>query len=416
MINQDEAAFLTEITELLGACETPRASEAVQHELKTVAGHESLLFASHQLVAETEKLLSSISTSTNTRSLELSERRKAQNANAAKRRLKYCKKIESEREQLKRQEKELVVELAELQAKNQVIFEKTQTMPVWKAIATRQLQSRLEAEAERRRLRATVTTRSKLLQELGEKLQRHLVPLHPVEMNSIMIEPDDTVLFERYLQEMDGAYGQVSSILHAWGVNDAPLYSFRPDAKQLRDGNVEYFESLSSQMTPFNFQKTGDALWKSLRLLHQRKSRHYQYVSNPENTLAVKFRIPGQSSAAGQTDLLVRMVFSRRIEAGQTVILWRAHTQGEGEISDFQADETGWSVVRPTDTCTRKAIGMPTASLTFIRFIPNGKETGDKTKVGKFLKLAETSGNEDGSELARMMESLLLDDSLGIRP
>ncbi|KAG7375196.1 hypothetical protein PHYPSEUDO_002661 [Phytophthora pseudosyringae] len=55
---------------------------------------------------------------------------------------------------------------------------------------------------------------------------------------------------------------------------------------------------------------------------------------------------------------------------------------------------------------------MPTAILTFIRFIPSEvAHRCGKKKVGQFLELAETSGNEDGSDIVRMMESLLLDDS-----
>lgn len=130
------------------------------------------------------------------------------NANAAKRRLKYCTKIQNERQLLRQQEKELLIELAELQtmkSENQRIFERTKTMPVWQAIATRQLQSRLVA-----------ATRKKFLQELGEKVQQHLYGSNntlqdggAVEHAAPPIGPDDAALFDRYLQEVDVAYNQV---------------------------------------------------------------------------------------------------------------------------------------------------------------------------------------------------------------
>lgn len=184
----------------------------------------------------------------------------------------------------------------------------------------------------------------------------------------------------------------------------------------MRDENVEYYESLNLQLIPFNPQKSGGALWQSMCRLHHRKSRHYEGVSNPENSLAVKLRIVGQTDSLGSSNLLIRMVFRKRVEAGQTTVLWRAHTQGEGMLSDFQSDETGWSVIRPTDSATKSAVGMPTEILTFVRFIPNGEATGgDKIKVGQFFKLAETSGNEDGTEIVRMIESLLLDDDRSTR-
>lgn len=424
MIHPDEAAFLSEISELLGDFETPPGSELVRHE--PTAGPEGLLSASHQLVAETEALLSSCSTPSSdenktARDQTSAERRKLRNANAAKRRLKYCKKIENERGQLKQQEKELSGELAELQAEQNERQVVTRSMPVWQAVATRQLQSWLLAEAERRRLRELVGTRTQLLRELGEKVQQHLQGAHRSDnadgKSTPPLTPDDIALFERYLHvdDMDVAYSQVGGILHAWGVRDASLASFHPDSKRLCDGDVEYYESLHLQQVPFNSQQTGAALWQAMRLQHQQKCRRqYLSVPDPENTLAFKFRVPGQAGSDESSSLMIHIVLRNWFEDGQTVILWRAHTQGEGKLSHIQADETGWSVVRPTDAHTRRELGMPTAILTFIRFIPRGETHGaeeDKSNMGQFLQLAEASGNKDGSEIVRLMESLLLDDA-----
>ncbi|KAG3052319.1 hypothetical protein PI125_g26182 [Phytophthora idaei] len=316
MIRPDEAAFLSEMSELLGDCEAPAAPEAVRHEPTTVTGPEGLLFTSHRLVAETEALLSSCSTpssKTLQRTETLAERRKIRNANAAKRRLKYCKKIENEREQLRQQEKELAVELVELQAKQSERHVETRSMPVWQAIATRQLQSRVAAEAELRRLRDIVATRTKLLRELGEKVQLHLQGAHQDDRDAGQsgppLTPEDTVLFERYLREMDEAYNQVGSILNAWGVRGASLASFHPDSKRLHDGNVEYYESLGVQLTPFNSQQTGSALWQAMRLFHRQKCRlQYRGVSDPENMFAVKFRVPDSEKSA---NLMIRIVLRK---------------------------------------------------------------------------------------------------------
>ncbi|ETK72769.1 hypothetical protein L917_19935, partial [Phytophthora nicotianae] len=419
MIHPDEAAFLSEISELLGDFETPTAAEAIRHVPTAVASPAGLLSASHQLVAETEALLSSCSTPSSeenktSRNQTLAERRKIRNANAAKRRLKYCKKIENERELLKQQAKELAGELVELQAKQSERHVVTPSMPVWQAVAIRQLQSRLKAEAERRRLREIVATRTKLLRELGEKVQQHLQGAHQEDRTGegTPLTAEDKTLFEKYLQDMDVAYSQVGSILTAWGVLNTSLASFHPDPKRLNDGNAEYYESLGVQLTPFNSQQTGTALWQSMRLRHQQKCRlQYRGVSDPENMLAVKFRVEDSDKPAS---LVIRIVLRKWVEDEQAVILWRAHTQGEGELSHFHADETGWSVVRPTDVKTHKELGMPTAILTFIRFIPHGEAAGareDTANIEQFLQLAETSGNEDGSEIVRMMESLLLDDA-----
>ncbi|KAK1929822.1 hypothetical protein P3T76_014668 [Phytophthora citrophthora] len=175
--NSDEVAFLSEISALLDTCDPPVPSEVTLQEATVAAGPDNLLLASHQLVAETEALLSSCNglKTSGDRTVQVSggktqaDRRKIRNANAAKRRLKYCKKVEDERQLLRQQEKELSTELIKLQAaksETQLIFERTKTMPIWRAIATRQLQSRIVAETERRRLRDAVATSTKVLQEL----------------------------------------------------------------------------------------------------------------------------------------------------------------------------------------------------------------------------------------------------------
>ncbi|KAL3666164.1 hypothetical protein V7S43_008952 [Phytophthora oleae] len=186
-------------------------------------------------------------------------------------------------------------------------------MPVWRPIATRQLQSRVVAEAERRRLRNIVAASTKVLQELGEKVQEHLTGAIKEDGgagdNALLLEPDDENLFDRYIQDIESEFNQVDSILQAWGANEAPLASFHPDARQLTDGSVEYYDNLSVQLVPFNSEQTGVAMWQALRLLHQQKGRpHYESESGTENTIAVKFRVPGDSDSG---DLLIRILLRK---------------------------------------------------------------------------------------------------------
>ncbi|GMF40804.1 unnamed protein product [Phytophthora lilii] len=410
MISDLDTAFVSELWELLGEGEPPVAA------VQPPCGQEGLLLASSQLVAETEALVSSCSSSPQetgddgvsetlsqdatpakaAKSQTLAERRKNRNANAAKRRLKYTKKVENERQQLKQQEKELSAELAELQAKQTEtnwIQEKTRSMPVWRAIATRQLQGRLVAEEERRRLRSAVASRKKLLQELGGKVQQHLYGARDILQMAV-----------------DTAFAEIDDILRAKRVDQAPLSSFCPDPKHSRDRGIEYFENLEVQLVPFDFRQTGNALWQSMRIVHQEKTRQqYLDVDDNENVI-VKFRVKNQTDSS---KMLVWMVLQRRVEPDRTIILWRAHSKGEGELSDLHADDSGWSVVRPTDTVTKSTVAMPAAILNFVRFFPKGSTTGvdqERKEAEQFLRLAETSGYEQGADILRMMESLLLDD------
>ncbi|KAJ8552526.1 hypothetical protein ON010_g10021 [Phytophthora cinnamomi] len=410
-------AFLSELSVLLAGnpLQAPPAGGA----------HDALLLASNQLIEETEALLSSCSsspegtsadntqpervcdarTTPEAKSQVLDERQKVRNANAAKRRLKYAKKVKDEKEQL-------VAKLAGLKAtksENKWIMERTRSMPVWRAIATRQLQGRLVAETERRRLRELVAARATLIHELGEKMRRHLqgsgVSMDETEGQSAPpLEQEDVLLFDKYLLEVDTAFDGIDEVHRAWRVEDAPLSSVR--ARPSGEG-LKYFENLDVQLTPFDFRRTGDALWESMRLVHFRSDRQrYRSVVDLDSVIAVKFQVGNNCQDA--SNLIIRIVMKRRVEPERIVILWRAHTKGEGELNGIHADETGWSVVRPTDAESKSAVGMSTAILTFIRFVPYNAK-GCESKLAQFLKLAEFSGHEHGAEIVRSMESILLD-------
>lgn len=131
----------------------------------------------------------------------------------------------------------------------------------------------------------------------------------------------------------------------------------------------DYFENMDVQLTPFDFKQTGDALWEAMRRVHyQNGHQRYRSVAGLGDVVAVKFQV--RNKIQDESGLIIRIVMKRRIESGRIVILWRAHTQGYGELSNIHADETGWSVIHPTDAGTKSVVGMPTAILTFIRFIP----------------------------------------------
>lgn len=325
-----DAAFLSELSELLGD------SAEARYDAVATRGQEGLLLASHQLEAETEALLLSCSQETSDDGMaqlndtsptevargreQLVERRKTRKDNANKRRRKYNKKVEDERKLLKQQEQELSKELGELQAKqseNKWLLEKTKLILVWQAIATRQLQGRLVVEAKRRRLRDLVVRRTKLVQVLGEKMHEHLHSNAALlddgtsEESATLLEPNDSVLFERYLAEAGAAYEQIDNVLRAWRVDEAPLASCSPDPKYLRDGELEYVEKFDVQLVPFPFQQTGGGVWQSMRLFYRTKgSRRQQFksVADPENTIAYKFEVEGRNESGKLSNVLVWLV------------------------------------------------------------------------------------------------------------
>uniref|UniRef100_H3GPU3 Uncharacterized protein n=1 Tax=Phytophthora ramorum TaxID=164328 RepID=H3GPU3_PHYRM len=158
----EDDAFLPDMADFLRECDAlePPTEFQVGPDAKTAT--TDLLLDSHELIAETEALLATYSgaphiSSANvpanrtpvgantTHRTNADQRREIKNAQAAKRRLKYRAKLKNERQTLKDEEKSLSEELKHMQharKKAKSLQERSITAPVWKAIATRQMEGR----------------------------------------------------------------------------------------------------------------------------------------------------------------------------------------------------------------------------------------------------------------------------------
>lgn len=396
-------------------------------------GAKDLLVDSNKLLAETEALLAScggdepqrqeqhgVSTASEPISEEEKRRRKRLQQ-AAKRRSKYRAKLKNERQTLEQEEKTLSTELQSLQQvrkRIKVVRERSVAVPVWRAIATRQMEGRLVAEEQQRRLTSAVRNRATLIAEVGEMMQqklseskeRHAASQRAVCNSVVELDAEDTALYEEYLQDLDEIYSQTDAVFRAQGVEECPQYSYKLEQQRKNDGDVEYFDNLDVLLMPFEYEQTCSAMWRAMSLVHGRRDRrHYGGVTEPERTFAVKFLIACPREDGRPVDMLIHLVMRKYVEPTRMVIVWRALSEGQDEFSGMHSDETGWCVVRPVRTETDEVPVMPTIMQTFVRFVP--LHVGDnKPNVGQFTKLVLVSGEEDGAEVARMMQSLVLED------
>ncbi|GMF24373.1 unnamed protein product [Phytophthora lilii] len=431
----DTERFLADLTGFLN--ELAPASELQPAGVAPEA--PDLLVDSDQLLAETEALLSTCAPalaaessvparpadSDNTKALD-ERRREIKNAQAAKRRLKYRNKLKNERQTLLEQEKTLSEDLASLQhARKKVksLQEKSVTVPLWKGIATRQMEGRLVAEEQQRRLKSAVASRAKAIAEVKEAMRQELCGASCLNICAdagvvtkqeiLQLDADDVALFEDYLQDMDIVYAQTNQAFRDSGVEECPPTSYRVEPGRKWEGDTEYFESLDVLLIPFSYHQASSAMWQAMLRVHQQNDRqHYRGVADPDNTIAVKLPISCSREAGGSVNLLVHLVTRRYVEADRMVIVWRAMTEGEDEFSGMHSDETGWCVVRPNQAESAGYEKMQTIMQTFSRFVPVtvAARRADKAQADQFAKLVVTSGEEDGLEISRMMESLLLND------
>ncbi|KAE8996127.1 hypothetical protein PR003_g21840 [Phytophthora rubi] len=432
----DDESFLADLTDFLNSLQPP--TELQTHDGIAIEA-TALQLDNDQLLAESEALLASCDGSTSTASqvsiprdhqsadaegfkaLE-DQRRELRNKQAAKRRRKYHNKLKNERQTLQEQELTLSEELSELQRtrrkKTKLLQVKRVLDPVWEAIAARQMEGRSVAEEQQKRLKSAVASRQKVIREVGEMMRQQLCGVHSPQMcgansttdaNLRQLDADDIALFEDYLQDIDTVYAQTDEAFRGSGLEENPRTSYKVGPVRRRDGDVEFLESLDVLLVQHDFEQTCNAMWRAMVHVHRRQDRQqYRGVTDPDNTIAVKLRIPCPRDSGEPVDMLVHLVTRRYVEAGRVVIVWRAMTEGDDEFSGMHSDEFGWCVIRPNE---RKST-LPTVMATFARFVPMTVATHfeDKAHVDQFAKFVVTSGEEDGAEISRMMEALLLDD------
>lgn len=319
--------------------------------------------------------------------------------------------MKNEKKFLQEQVRHLSAELNELQnskKKCKVLDEKFAELPVWMAVALRQEQGLREAEEQKQRLLSAVANRDKLIRDVEitvEKLDESRDLPIPDDI------PADIALFEEYLQDMSDMYSQTDAVFYPFELEESPLVPYREGPNWRSIGGLQYVEFLDILPIPFTFEQTCTVMWKSILQTHGKEGRmHYTGVSDPDNTLAVSFRLVCQKESSAPVIFHVHFVTRRYVEAKRMVIVWKALTEGQGRFVGFHSDETGWSVVRSNDS--DDAAMMPTVMQTFVRYMPThvrGKSCKEKD-LENFATLVMESGEEDGVEAARLMESLMIDD------
>ncbi|KAG2511007.1 hypothetical protein JM18_008289 [Phytophthora kernoviae] len=131
-----------------------------------------------------------------------------------------------------------------------------------------------------------------------------------IHESDIQFVPDDVLLYDDYLQSMDAIYAQTDKVFQACGgVEKTPQFSFKSEPQRKQDGDVEYFENLDVLLIPYSFEQTCNAMWQSMLFVHRQKDRRqYSGVTDPENTIAVKFRIPCPREYGEPVNMLIHFV------------------------------------------------------------------------------------------------------------
>ncbi|KAG1692553.1 hypothetical protein DVH05_025305 [Phytophthora capsici] len=380
---------------------------------------------SQQLIADTDALLNSLPPSTKK---QLKTREEIAREKAGQRRDAYRRRLKVEWATLRQQDAELSARLEKL--KRCKAQEETQSSPsdslalgAWRAIAMRQYESRMEAEALQKKLQDAVNCRAVMIQDLENVLRKRV---REVEKMSTLEVPEvlekkarlgtkDAMLYNTYFENLDALYERLEEIFKEIGEVPTPggILSGTPTKKM--EGDTEYFETVGVDKVPFSYQRTCESVWELASVPHRQEGRRvYDGLPDPENSFALQFCSPLQKDNGEVIKLRTYHVARRYVEKNRMVLVWRDLCEVDGEFPGLNSDETGWAIIHaPTSS---DLLEDPTTLVqACVRFVPmHFQDCSHEMKgtVDQFVDLVMKTGEEDYREIDRMMERLLLDDAL----
>lgn len=267
---------------------------------------------------------------------------------AAKRRVSRQRQKEA-REALRLQAGELSRQLEHLtRAKQDKIRYATRSSQfvLWKAIARRQREMRLYAEAEQRQLAVLVNRQAAYIQELRDVAQKRLAH---TGSGFTGIDAEEELCLAS-MQELDDTYKRFDEVYEQAGmaslVGEDVVYTVR----RKPDNAVEYFEKKTISTLPSSLSDSGQLFWTIAKLAFSTRMKGDQRctVRERSNTLVVQFQEQSELAAGTKVSMLQRGFVKRYREEKRVVHLWKFVSEGEGIFSGLQSEETGWCCLRPT--------------------------------------------------------------------
>ncbi|GMF55159.1 unnamed protein product [Phytophthora fragariaefolia] len=295
----------------------------------------------------------------------------------------------------------------------------------WRAVAFRQYESRMEAEALQKRLRDAVESRAAMIVDLESVLRKRVLEVEKFSNAPEFLEKKarlgakNATLYNTYFENLDALYKRVGEVFRDVGVSPTPGGILSGEPTRKLDGDTEYFETIGVGRVPFSFQRTCDAVWELSSVPHREEGRKvYDGLPDPVNSLAIQYCSPLRRENGQEFNLRTYQVVRRYFEPTRMVVVWRALCEADGEFPGLNSDETGWAIVHaPTNDADFFADPASTLVQACIRLVPMHFQDGGvekEAKVDQFMELLVKTGVEDNQEIGRMMERLLLDDALAM--
>lgn len=346
------------------------------------------------------------------------KKRQEKNAKANERRSKYRQRLQAERQTLKQQAVKLSNELDTIKTARKRESDRqaeSLTLSVWKAMAARQLERRLQVEDEQKRLRAAVMARSRLI----HRMNTMLLAINQSDDRVASCAKTDasafigTQVLKAFMSELDDLHARTDKVMQGveFKVSSGLAYNFA--WKRRKD--VDFLEAADLAVLPYTYERTCTAL-ASIMLsapMEGYELCHDYNVEDPQNTVALKYSMNYQYVSGDSADIVGCVAIRRYEEDDRHIFVWRSLSEGQGDLDGFHAHETSWIVVRPYRVASADGLsecGDPPFTIMELygRLVPVGVDKMSDSH-SRFVELLSRMGEADTKVISQHLERMLLD-------
>uniref|UniRef100_K3W8T5 START domain-containing protein n=1 Tax=Globisporangium ultimum (strain ATCC 200006 / CBS 805.95 / DAOM BR144) TaxID=431595 RepID=K3W8T5_GLOUD len=305
---------------------------------------------------------------------------------------------------------------------------------VWKEVAKRQSDERINSERENIRLKIVLENQIKIAKSLEQILNKTASTtqiencLDAKRMPHIFPGSADRTTagtFADLLAGVEQSYAEIDAVLEANGLSQ--LEKTHSGAQlHANKGNGMFLEVFASKVLPFGIRDTARAVWHHFNFTkeHQPQRQYNNLAAKSsdatEDTLVENFKIVLQANRTS-ANFEIKQILRRYEEEDRTVIVWRAFidpiTFSDAPLSGLRFLEKGYIVIKKPTTISDNFSLLQTVYITKPTSITTGKDVaaGDHPQVGAVSDFVVSMTEANIRASHQMIENVLLQQAMNIR-
>ncbi|OWZ04584.1 hypothetical protein PHMEG_00023487 [Phytophthora megakarya] len=332
------------------------------------------------------------------------------------RRKRYRVRVKSEKQELKRMEKDLTRKKQQIidRREGRDTIARTDVMlskSFWQDVAIQQRENREQAETEQKRLMDAVQSQASYIENLCAIISERSSTSNAYALENQKwrrLKSSDAYLFEAFIQEADYYYARIDEVFADCGMTSQLMTEIHSVRRTSPDTRIEYAQHVHKIILPFRFEATCKFMWEGTNVPYRQHAREiYSNVEDVVNTRAMKFRLK-KALGNSTVSILKRVVARRYLVDKRMVIMFKTFSEGEGIFSGLDTDETVWCSIRPCEDESRGTV-MEFCARTLPVLFQSACTTDSTLK--EYQGMLEDVSKEDEQELVSSLQRLAINST-----